>query len=108
MSERATSASTPSNRPQKLAWIYFAGAAIFLALLSLAIVVGNVAAGVHPQADENAWAHLFQLAMAAQLPLLLVFLATADWAHRGRVIILLGAQILAVGAAFAALAWSGY
>jgi hypothetical protein len=46
--------------------------------------------------------------MAAQLPLILLFLALADWSQKQRVIILLGLQIVAGGAAFVALAWSGY
>ncbi len=32
-----------------------------------------------PQPDEGAAAHIFQLSMAAFLPVLLLFCATADW-----------------------------
>lgn len=97
-----------SDEPQKRAWIYLATTAIALSVCAVAIVVGNVVAAAPRQADENTWAHIFQLAMSAQLPLLLLFLATADWRQRRRVFILLGAQLVAAGAAFAALAWSGY
>lgn len=92
----------------KRAWKYLAATAIGLSCFATAIVVGNVAAGTPRQADENAWAHLFQLAMAAQLPLLLLFLAIADWTQKRRLILLLVAQVLAAAAAFGALAWSGY
>jgi hypothetical protein len=82
--------------------------AIVLSLFAAAIVLGNVVAGAPPQADENAWAHLFQLAMVAQIPLTLLFLAMADWRQKQRVVILLGFQIVAAAAAFGLLAWSGY
>ena len=98
---------TPDERPKR-AWVYLATTAILLSLFAFAIVVGNVAAGAPPGADENAWAHLFQLAMAAQLPLLVLFLVLADWRQGKRAIFLLCAQIVAAGAAFLALAWSGY
>jgi hypothetical protein len=98
---------TADGRPRR-AWLYFGTAAVVLSMFAVAIVVGNVAAGVPRQADENASAHLFQLAVAAQPPLLLLFLATADWRQRQRVIILLGAQIAAVALALLALGWSGY
>lgn len=101
------SASTRGAEPRR-AWVYLAGAAIGLSGFAALIVLGNMAAGVPPQADENAWAHLFQLAMAAQLPLLLLFLTMADWKQRRRVLILLGAQIVAAATAFGALAWGGY
>lgn len=97
-----------SCRSPKRAWVYLAMTAIALSLFAFTIVVANVGAGTPRQADENAWAHLFQLAMAAQLPLFLVFLALADWTRRRRVIVLLLAQMAAAAAAFAALAWSGY
>ena len=32
-----------------------------------------------PQPDEGAAAHIFQLSIAAMAPLILLFLATADW-----------------------------
>jgi len=98
----------PDGRPARRAWIYVGTMAIGLSLFAVAIVVGNVMAGARPEADENTWAHLFQLAMAAQLPLLALFLAMADWRQRQRVILFLVAQIAAAGAAIAVLLWSGY
>jgi hypothetical protein len=85
-----------------------AAAAIALAVFGTAIVLGNMAAGVPRQVDENLSAHLFQLAMAAQPPLLLLFLVFADWSQKQRVALLLGAQIVAAAVALGALAWSGY
>ena len=97
----------PGGQPRRLS-VSFAMAAIGLSLSAAAIIIGNVAAGAPRQSDENAWAHLFQLSVAAQVPLILLFLACADWTRRGRMIVLLCAQIFAAAAAFGALAWSGY
>jgi cytochrome bd-type quinol oxidase subunit 2 len=99
---------TSDGRRARSAWIYVGTIAIGLSLFAVAIVVGNVAAGAPPEADENTWAHLFQLAMAAQLPLLLLFLVLVDWRQRQRVILFLAAQIAAAAAAIVALLWSGY
>jgi len=68
-----------TSRSSGRASIYLAGTAIALSLSALAMVLGNVAAGAPPQADENSWAHLFQLAIAAQVPLFALFAVTADW-----------------------------
>jgi len=81
---------------------------ILFSLLALALVLGNVAAGVPPQADEGLSAHLFQLLIAAQLPLVLLFLATSDRTRRTRLVLALAVQALAVAAALGSLAWSGY
>ena len=37
-----------------------------------------------PLPDEGTGAHIFQLSVAAMLPSLLVFFATADWTHAWR------------------------
>ena len=105
---KQTAATRKPSQPPKRAWVYFASTAIGLSIFATAIVLGNVVAGVPRQTDENAWAHLFQVAMAAQLPLLLLVLAVADWTQRRRVLLLLAAQIAAATIAFGALAWSGY
>lgn len=97
-----------SSQPPKRAWVYVAITAILLSMFATTIVLGNVVAGVPRQSDENGWAHLFQLAIAVQLPLFLLFVALADWMQRRRVLLLLIAQIVAVALAFGALAWSGY
>jgi cytochrome bd-type quinol oxidase subunit 2 len=106
--QTAERTETSDERRARRAWIYVGTIAIGLSLFAVAIVVGNVAAGAPPAADENTWAHLFQLAMVAQLPLLLLLLVLADWRQRQRVILFLVAQIAAAAAAILALLWSGY
>lgn len=105
MSQQVSGSS--SGRVRR-ASVYLAGASIALSLFATTIVVGNVAAGVPPQADENRWAHLFQLAMAAQVPLFVLFVATAQWNRARPVLVLVLAQLCAAATAFAALWWSGY
>lgn len=47
---------------------------IALSIAALAVVLGHIAlAGAAPQADEGAAAHIWQLLMAAQIPVLLFF-----------------------------------
>ena len=57
-----------------------------------------------PQPDEGAAAHIFQLSILAFVPVMLVFLATADWRRPGssaRPLILPGvALVLAFGALY--------
>ena len=107
MNQQTTATGASGEAPRR-AWVYLAATAITLSVFATAIVFGNVAVGLPRQVDENSWAHLFQLAMAGQLPLLLLFLALADWTEKRRVLLLLGAQIVAAAFAFGALAWSGY
>ena len=56
-----------------------------------------------PQADEGAAAHIFQFAIAALVPTILLFLATADRARPARIVrqLLLPTAVLVV--AFGAL-----
>ena len=77
-------------------------------LAALGLVLGNVAAGVPPQADEGMAAHLFQILIAAQPPMVLMFAATADWKRPARPLCVLMAQAFAGAAALGALYWSGY
>ena len=51
---------------------------VFSALAFL-LVMANIVAAVPPQPDENASAHIWQLLMVLQLPLIILFLITADW-----------------------------
>ena len=87
---------------------FLMAAPVVCSLLAAAIVLGNVAAGAKAEPDENAWAHLFQLLIAGQLPLVLLFAATADWARPAKPLTALLVQALAGLAALGALAWSGY
>ena len=66
--------------------------------LAFGIAIANVIARVTPAPDENASAHLWQLLIAAQLPLLIVFVATADWRQRATRL-LIAAQFVAIGLA---------
>ena len=83
-------------------------APILCSMLAFALVVGNFAAHVPPQRDEGTAAHLFQLLIAGQVPLVLLFAATADWTRPARPLLALLVQALAGLCALGALAWSGY
>jgi hypothetical protein len=69
---------------------------------ALAIVLGHIASvGIAPQPDEGAEAHLWQLLMAAQLPVMAVF--AVSWLPRQPrpATVVLGLQALAALAAAA-------
>ena len=77
-------------------------AALLLAVASLMLVMFAETTGWgQTPGDEGAAAHIWQLLMVLQLPLLLAFLLTADWA-RLRATVSRGA--LQVGAVLVALA----
>jgi len=81
---------------------------VMFSIIALGLVLGAVAAGVPPQSDEGTLAHLYQLLMAAQFPLVIVFIATAEWTRPRQAMIVLMVQAIAGAAALAALFWSGY
>ncbi len=108
MSQRMEGTEGLLGQSSKRPSFYVGVATIGLSLFALAIVLGNLAAGAPPQPDENTWAHLFQLAMAAQVPLFLIFLVTADWSRVRQTTLLLCAQLCSAALAFGALWWSGY
>ena len=83
-------------------------APVLCSLVALAIVVGNLAKGVPPQADEDTAAHLFQFFMAVQVPLVIGFAAGTDWLRRTRPLMVIAVQALAIAVAIASLKWSGY
>jgi hypothetical protein len=56
-----------------------------------------------PQADEGTQAHVFQLSIVALAPMILLFLATADWTRPLRSLRPLAFSAAAVVLAFAAL-----
>ncbi len=59
---------------------------ILMSLAAFAIVLVVVATGwERGYGDEGAAAHLFQLLMVAQLPMIALVLVTADWRRFGRV-----------------------
>lgn len=55
---------------------------IVLSLTALLTVVTGYAQA--PQADEGTGAHIFQLAIVAVVPTMLLFFVTADWRQRWR------------------------
>ena len=73
-----------------------------MSLAALGVVLGHLAiAGTAPQADEGTAAHLWQLLMAAQMPLLLFF--AIKWlprAHR-QALYVVGLQAVALAASIA-------
>lgn len=80
---------------------------LFCSTLAFAIVIANIVAGVRPQPDENASAHLWQLLMAGQLPVVLLFLVTADWRSRTSWLVT-GLQVFAMGMAAFPVWVAGY
>ena len=56
-----------------------------------------------PQPDEGTAAHIFQLAIVTLVPMILLFLATADWRRPSRSARPLAFPVAALAVAFAAL-----
>ena len=82
-------------------------AALACSALAFAIVTANVLHGVPPQPDEDASAHLWQLLVGVQLPLIALFVVTADWRLRGTPVLLAG-QLLGLTAACVPVFLAGY
>jgi hypothetical protein len=80
---------------------------LVLSALAFALVITNYLAGVPPQQDEGTGAHIWQLMMLAQLPLILLFVITADW-RRWSATLLFGAQILGIAIACLPVWLAGY
>lgn len=80
---------------------------LVLSAFAFAVVMANILQAVPPQPDEGASAHIWQLLVAAQLPLIVLFLATADWRKRLPAIFL-GAQLLGLTAACVPVFLAGY
>lgn len=77
---------------------------VVMSLAALALVLGHVAIyGIVHEADEGTPAHLFQLLMAGQVPIILYFVAT--WLPREprQALQMLGVQFAAAVAAFASV-----
>jgi hypothetical protein len=79
-------------------------APIIMSLAGLALVLIHYARfGIVREADEGTSAHLFQLLMAAQVPVILVFAVRWLPARPGKALLVLAAQAAAAAAAFAAV-----
>ena len=85
-------------------------APVIMSLLALALIVEGLAQfGLHHrEADEGWQAHLFQLLIVLQVPIVLLFVATANWRQLRRTLPALGLQAAALGAALGALYISGF
>lgn len=83
--------------------IHSVAARIMIALSVLALLLVMIGYALPPQSDENAAAHIFQLAIAALLPVGALFLASADWREPRHTLIPLGTSAGLVICAFAAL-----
>ena len=74
---------------------------IFLSLTALLAVLSGYTQP--PQPDEGSAAHIFQLSIVALVPLILLFLATADWRQPSRSARPLAFSVAALVVAFGAL-----
>jgi len=75
-----------------------------LIILSVTPLLAVLSGYTHPPLpDEGAAAHIFQLSVVALLPMILVFLSTADWKTPLRSIRLLAFPAVALLLAFGAL-----
>ncbi len=75
--------------------------ALAVGLLVLALTTGW---GRGPPGDEGAAAHLWQLLVGLQIPLIVAFVATADWRRPLGPLAILGLQVLALMIAMAPVA----
>lgn len=80
---------------------------LLFATLAFALAMANILAGVSPQQDENASAHMWQLLMSSQLPLIGLFVLTANW-KRPATLLILATQILGIAIACAPVWLAGY
>jgi hypothetical protein len=74
---------------------------IFLSLTALLAVLSGYTQP--PQPDEGSAAHICQLSIVALVPMILLFLATADWKQPSRSARPLAFPVAALVVAFAAL-----
>jgi len=78
--------------------------ALVLSLIALlTVLTGFFQPPQPPEPDEGTGAHIFQLAVAALLPTILLFLATTDWKQPWRSVRPLALPVAALVLAFGAL-----
>jgi hypothetical protein len=81
---------------------------LLMSLAAFAILAAHVLIfGTAREADEGTSAHLFQLLMVGQVPLVAYFALTARRRTTDRVLLVLGAQLLAAAGALAPVALLG-
>ncbi len=79
---------------------------IVLSLMALGVVMAAVLTGSEKgNADEGSLAHIFQLLIVAEVPFILVFIATAEWNRVIRVAGVIALQAAALVLAFAPVAY---
>ncbi|HYS46490.1 MAG TPA: hypothetical protein VEM35_08630 [Rhizomicrobium sp.] len=79
---------------------------VILSLLACGLVLGAVATGWGmARNDEGAAAHLFQLLIAAQIPIIVIYILTADWRRWRTPVGRLALQVAALMLAFAPVAY---
>jgi hypothetical protein len=79
---------------------------IAMSLVSLSLVLGHVAAyGFAHETDEGTAAHIFQLLMAGQVPIIGYFALTRLPRNAAQTLVILALQAVAAMAAFGALYW---
>ena len=77
---------------------------VAMSLIALAIVVIHaVRYGIVHEADEGTSAHLFQILMVAQVPVIGWFVVRWLPRERGRTLRMMAVQVVAIAAAFAAV-----
>jgi len=92
------------NRASAIALILFSLAALLTVMSGFRVSFDPFSIHAQPPLpDEGAQAHLFQLAVLALVPTMLVFLATADWKRPARSAGPLALSTAAVVIAFGAL-----
>jgi len=83
--------------------IHRASAKVALALSLIALLTVLTGFFQAPEPDEGTGAHIFQLAVAALLPTILLFLATTDWKQPWRSVRPLALPLAALVLAFGSL-----
>ena len=85
-------------------------APLIMSLLALVLVMeGLLQFGLdHREVDEGWQAHLFQLLMVLQVPVVILFAATMNWKQPRRALLFLGLQAAACSAALGALYIAGF
>jgi hypothetical protein len=78
-----------------------------LSALAFAVVMGAIIAGVPPKPDEDSAAHVWQLLVASNLLMIVVFAATADWRTR-RAPMILAVQLAGLAIACLPVWLAGY
>ena len=86
----------------------FAWAPIVLAVIALALVISVVTIfGTTPEPDEGAAAHIWQLLMVAQVPLMIIFAFRWLSKRPREAVVVIGLQVLAALGAMAPVAILG-